>query len=80
MQQWWPEVRVTCDSPDTHFLHNPAEGHTPEDIVQEIVGDLQRIIEYPKMGYQAEQKIPKEVIAAYQQLIAMGYTGHMLGN
>ena len=80
IQQWWPEVRVTCDSPDTHFLHSPAEGHTPEDIVHEIVGDLQRIVEYPKMGYQAEQEIPEEVNAAYKNLIAMGYTGHMLGN
>ena len=74
----WPELDVVCSAPDTHFLSNPAPGHQPEDIVAEIVGDLQRTIEYPRLGYQAEQPIPAEVLRAYEELVALGYTGHLL--
>ena len=78
MQQWWPEARVICSHPKTHFLHNPADGHTPEDIIHEIVGDLQRIIEYPKCNFQTTQEIPLQVSKAYKKLAGLGYTGHML--
>ena len=76
-QLHWPEVRVRCSSPDTHFLTSPAEGHTPEDVVHEIVGDLQRIIDYPKLGFQAEQPIPPEVCDAFAELISLGFTNHL---
>ncbi|CAN5500960.1 YdcF family protein [soil metagenome] len=72
----WPELKVTCSAPDTHFLRNPAPGHTPEDVVSEMVGDLQRIIEYPKAGYQAHQHVPEAVQQAYEELLARGYTNH----
>ncbi len=74
----WPDLELVCAAPDTHFYHSPAPGHTPEDVVSEIVGDLQRIIEYPALGYQAEQDIPDAVLHAYQELVALGYTGHLL--
>ena len=77
-QLHWPELKVKCSAPDTHFLHSPAPGHSPADVVSEIVGDLQRIIDYPALGYQAAQEIPAAVIDAYQQLRASGYTGHLL--
>ncbi len=77
-QLHWPSLEVTCAAPDTHFLHSPAPGHRPEDVVSEIVGDLQRIIEYPALGYQAEQEIPDGVRRAYEQLIERGFTGHLL--
>lgn len=76
--QHWPELSVVCSAPDTHFLRNPAPGHSPEDVVCEIVGDLQRVIEYPDLGYQAHQPIPDPVRQAFHDLIARGYTGHLL--
>lgn len=78
MQKLWPEARVICNHPRTHFLHSPADGHTPEDVIHEIVGDLQRIIEYPKREFQTTQEIPTEIFNAYEKLIELGYTGHML--
>ena len=77
-QLHWPELKVRCSAPDTHFLYSPAPGHSPKDVVSEIVGDLQRIIEYPALGYQAEQEIPAVVKDAYDQLCANGFTGHLL--
>ena len=78
MQKLWPEARVICNHPRTHFLHSPADGHTPEDVIHEIVGDLQRIIEYPKREFQTTQEIPTEIFNAYEKLVELGYTGHML--
>ena len=43
-----------------------------------MVGDLQRIIEYPKLGYQIEQEVPKAVMLAYGELVRRGYTKHLL--
>lgn len=75
--QHWPEIDVICSAPDTHFLRNPAPGHRPEDVVAEIVGDLRRIIEYPRLGYQAAQEVPGAVADACEKLIARGFTGHL---
>ncbi len=45
-----------------------------------IIGDLQRIREYPKLGFQIEQEIPEIVWAAYEELVRRGYTKHLLAN
>jgi len=48
------------------------------EVINIMVGDLQRIREYPKLGFQTEQHIPADVWAAYEQLVARGYTQQLL--
>ncbi len=43
-----------------------------------MVGDLQRIKEYPKLGFQIVQEIPDEVWNAYEKLVAAGYNKHLI--
>ncbi len=43
-----------------------------------MVGDLERIREYPKLGFQVEQDIPEEVWQAFERLIEAGYDKHLL--
>ena len=43
-----------------------------------MVGDLQRIIEYPRLGFQIEQEVPDAVMVAYKELVGRGYTRHLL--
>ena len=51
----------------------------PKDkMINIMVGDLQRIKEYPKKGYQIYQKIPKKVWKAYEQLVSLGYNKHLI--
>lgn len=50
--------------------------HTFEDLVNEMVGDIQRIIEYPSKGFQSEQVISQKVMDAYENLISMGFNKH----
>lgn len=43
-----------------------------------LVGDLQRIIEYPKQGYATPQEVPASVLAAYERLVSAGYVSRLL--
>ena len=76
----WPgkmdDVRVT--SPQIPLDQYPNEHLSEEDILNTMVGDLQRIVEYPKLGFQSKHEVPKNVMAAMQDLIKMGYTKHLL--
>ncbi len=49
-----------------------------EDLINVMVGDLQRIKIYPKKGFQIHQEIPKDVWSAYEGLVELGYIAHMI--
>ena len=55
-----------------------AHDETLTAMVNIMLGDLQRIREYPKSGFQIEQTIPDDVWAAYEELVRRGYTEHLL--
>ena len=74
----WPDVTVIASAPPHSFDEQPTPDHPLDDLINEMVGDLQRIIEYPRLGYQTPQELPAEVLAAYHELIARGYTRHLL--
>jgi uncharacterized SAM-binding protein YcdF (DUF218 family) len=78
----WPEKDVIVTSPQTtfeHYLRNYRNSSlSEEDVVGIMVGDLQRIKIYPAKGFQIEQEIPLETLAAYDELIAAGYTKYLI--
>ncbi|MFD2024031.1 hypothetical protein [Promicromonospora aerolata] len=43
-----------------------------------LVGDLQRVIEYPKLGFAIEQEIPEDAHAAYGYLARQGFTSRLI--
>ena len=49
-----------------------------DQMVNIMTGDLQRIREYPKLGFQIEQDVPNEVWNANEELIRRGYSKHIL--
>jgi uncharacterized SAM-binding protein YcdF (DUF218 family) len=49
-----------------------------DKLINIMVGDFQRIIEYPKKGFSAPCDIPPVVQEAFQSLIQAGYTKHLL--
>lgn len=72
------QTAITVTSPqityDEYFSDN-----VPKDVFLNVmVGDLQRIKEYPKQGFQIEQKIPKDVWDAYEELVRLGYTKQVM--
>ncbi|MDD5050840.1 MAG: YdcF family protein [Candidatus Pacebacteria bacterium] len=75
---WLPQTQLIVTSPQIPFEAYFNETNTKERVINTIVGDLQRIREYPKKGFAIEQEIPKDVWEAYEQLVKAGFTKHLI--
>lgn len=73
----WPEMDIIMSSPRLSFEDYINSDTNPEKTINIMVGDLVRIKEYPKIGFQIEQEIPDDVWQAAQELIEMGYDKHL---
>lgn len=74
----WPGMDFIVTSPRISFEDYPQEGRPMEHIINMMVGDLQRIKEYPALGFQIEQEIPEKVWEAYEQLVQQGFTEQLI--
>jgi len=74
----WPELGVVVTSPPIDFDAYPTGGIRKDDVIHIMVGDLQRLIVYARRGWSAPQDVPPEVMEAFEQLVAAGYTRRML--
>jgi uncharacterized SAM-binding protein YcdF (DUF218 family) len=74
----WPELEVRVTSPQLDFDAYTARGISKDDVVHIMVGDLQRLIVYGEKGWSAPQEVPSGVMAAYEGLVAAGYTKRLL--
>ena len=78
---WWPDVQLMVTSPPMQMVDYPASNpavNVEEHWVHAMVGDLQRIKEYPAKGFQIPQDIPAAVLEAYDVLVGAGYTKCLL--
>ncbi|MFI0421086.1 YdcF family protein [Spongiactinospora sp. 9N601] len=76
----WPEVEFVCTSEPLDLEDYARSIGDAKLVIDMIVGDLQRVIEYPRLGYTIEQPIPAEVHDAYQALLRAGFTSRLLKN
>ncbi len=74
----WPEPEFTVTSPPIPFERYPNEAIPLDDLINTMVGDLQRIMVYPAKGFQTYQAVPEDVHAAYAFLVQAGYTRHLM--
>jgi len=78
----WPGKSVRVTSPqmsmDDYLARYTHDSLTADDVISIMVGDLQRIREYPARGFQIPQEIPADVWRAYEELVAAGYDRHLL--
>ncbi|TAL20068.1 YdcF family protein [Patescibacteria group bacterium] len=74
----WPDKKVIVTSPQIPFEEYPNEKISEDEVINIMVGDLQRIKVYPKKGFQITQEIPEDVWTAYDQLVALGYTKQLV--
>lgn len=74
----WPEVDVICASAPLEFDDYLKTIGDEQLVVHQLVGDLQRVIEYPRLGFAIEQDVPEDVLAAYTSLIDDGFTSRLL--
>lgn len=80
LKKLWPELKITVTSPDIPFEEYAIYKHrvATKGFIDVLVGDLQRIREYPSKGFQIPQEIPDDVWDAYEKLVALGYTKHLV--
>lgn len=74
----WPDKKLLVTSPDITFDKYATEGIPLEKVINIMVGDLQRIKEYPAKGFQIFQEIPDDVWKAYEELISLGFDKHLI--
>ena len=77
----WPEKRAIVTSPqvsfDDYLARYSNDALTHDDVIGIMVGDLQRIRDYPARGFQIAQEIPDDVLAAFDALVRLGYDTHL---
>lgn len=74
----WPNKKIIVTSPPIDFDDYSTDKISKDDVINIMVGDLQRIKIYPEKGFQIFQEIPEDVWGAYQELVRLGYTKHLL--
>jgi len=74
----WPQRQFVSTSMPISF-EEYTNGDIPKDrIINIMVGDLQRIKLYGEKGFQIPQEIPNDVWDAYEKLVQLGYTSHLV--
>ncbi len=75
-QTGWPDLAVT--SPPSDFEDYCFRRFPGDFVIGDMVGDLQRIQVYPRLGHQEPQEIPPDVWRAFQALVAAGYRQRLI--
>jgi len=74
----WPEAEVVCASDPLPFDTYLKAMGDEETVIGMMVGDLQRVIEYPDLGFAISQDVPEDVHAAYASLVRDGFTDYLV--
>lgn len=74
----WPQMEFIVSSPPIPLDAYPNSLISLEYLTNIMVGDLQRIKEYPKKGFQIFQEIPDDVWRAYEKLVECGFNKQLI--
>ncbi|WP_262704094.1 MULTISPECIES: YdcF family protein [Streptomyces] len=77
-RKMWPEAEVICTSEPLEFDDYLKSIGDEKLVTDDLVGDLQRVIEYPKLGFAIEQDVPEDVHAAFESLIRDDFTSRLI--
>lgn len=78
-KQWpGPEIDISVTSPQISFADYPNAEISQQEVINIMMGDLQRINIYPEKGFQIYQEIPEEVWAAFNRLKEKGFVEHLM--
>ena len=79
-EKQWPNKTAIVTSPPLTFDEFANDVISYGDVVNVMVGDLQRVRYYATLGFSTEQVIPSSVWLAYQYLVAAGFDDHLVEN
>ena len=70
--------RVYFTWPQKSFIEYLEQYPKKQELVNILVWDLQRLIEYPNQWFQVHVDIPEEILDAYKKLIEYGFNKHLI--
>jgi uncharacterized SAM-binding protein YcdF (DUF218 family) len=74
----WPEVEPVCVSQPLSFDEYAQTHDGDKQFIDMLMGDMERVMEYPKRGFAIEQPVPERVRDAFDRLRARGYDTWLL--
>lgn len=74
----WPELRWYVNAPKIPFSEYANADCPLEREIELMVGDLQRLRVYAKLGYQVPVEVPEEIWRAYERLVSDGYDRYVI--
>ncbi len=77
-QKQWPEITPHVTAPPFKFPDHISRVVGVLGLINEMVGDIERIQRYSALGYQAEHHLPSSMLASWQFLVKRGFTEHLL--
>jgi len=76
----WPNKTIIMSSIQYSLSEYLMSGIPENFIIQMMLGEIERIIEYPKRGYMIYQEIPQTVIDAYEYIKTQGFSGRKINS
>ncbi len=76
----WPEVTAYVSCPELAFPAEVSEVIGLWGVINEMVGDVERIMRYPDLGYQAGHELPAAIVEDWQYLRDAGFDHHCLAD
>lgn len=78
----WPggDIKISITSPKLSYEDYMNGGIAKKEVINVMVGDMQRIREYPRLGFQVEQEIPDNVWNSFTELVKLGYDTHLIAH
>ncbi len=74
----WPGIGCVTTSPPFDLVAYCTDELPPRLVIAAMVGDFQRILDYPALGFASCQEVPQRVRAAYEVLLNAGYSDQMI--
>lgn len=72
-QALWPDIQAQVTSPQCDFLDYCSALHPSSEVINLMVGEIERLKHYPSQGFFAEQVLPQQVADANLALQSIGY-------
>lgn len=74
----WPEVTAWVDSPPFTFPEEVSNIIGVFGVIHEMVGDVDRVLQYPARGFQRPHAVPETILESWKALIVEGFSRHLL--
>ncbi|MFD7720598.1 YdcF family protein [Streptomyces sp. NPDC059814] len=74
----WPGVEIISASTPMTLNEYVDSIQDARLVIDMLVGALQRLLIYPEQGFMIEQRVPADVLEAYERLCREGFTSRLL--